>query len=298
MTYVKPKTHKKKRSYEDRRLGRDNKRITQDINIYRWFAIFIKCALELEDYNEIFKVRGKNYKVKFNRNHKWWKLIDLNWFPKTNTYTTRHKRLIQQRYRSEKIPTQMKKLSDEFWFKYKHLFVEKSTLINAPSKSVPKGYDTLHIPPNYPIMKILSDIRKFYSGKEVKLSSGRKKKSDKGQEGYNADIVLGDSNEQLMRRLFHTLSISQHWGHFQGRKFKNTYTSLDVYFNVQKRMDKSFVIPKIQRVNATGAIGSRTTTTRGKYDSKIRMTQRDIRWSKILIINLCNGVFPKIDKII
>ena len=120
MTYVKPKTHKKKRSYEDRRLGRDNKRITQDINIYRWFAIFIKCALELEDYNEIFKVRGKNYKVKFNRNHKWWKLIDLNRFPKTNTYTTRHKRLIQQRYRSEKIPTQMKKLSDEFWFKYKH----------------------------------------------------------------------------------------------------------------------------------------------------------------------------------
>ena len=227
MVYLKPIEHKKKRLPLDRRLGRDDTRLTEDINIYRWFCVFIKCALELE--GKTFKIRGKNYKVKFNRNHKWWKDINLKSFPKRPKFI---------RFDYYKLQADIKRLSDPFIAKHKHLFVEKSTF-----------------------------------------------------------IVLGNRNEQLMRRLFHTLSISQHWGHFQGRKFKNTYTSLDVYFNVQKRMDKSFVIPKIQRVNATGAIGSRTTTTRGKYESKIRMTQRDIRWSKILIINLCNGVFPKIDKI-
>ena len=287
MVYLKPIEHKKKRLPLDRRLGRDDTRLTEDINIYRWFCVFIKCALELE--GKTFKIRGKNYKVKFNRNHKWWKDINLKSFPKRPKFI---------RFNYYKLQADIKRLSDPFIAKHKHLFVEKSTLINVATKSVPRDYDTLHIPPNYPIMKILSDVRKFYSDKEVKLSSGRKKKSDKGQEGYNADIVLGDSNEQLMRRLFHTLSISQHWGHFQGRKFKNTYTSLDVYFNVQKRMNKNFVIPKIERVNASGAIGSRTRTTRGDYESENRSTMRDMRWSKIILINLCNGVFPELDKII
>ncbi len=38
--------------------------------------------------------------------------------------------------------------------------------------------------------------------------------------------------------------------------------------------------------------------TRQNYESKIRMTMRDMRWSKIILINLCNGVFPELDKII
>ena len=42
------KVRRKKRSYDDRRLGRDLKRQSQDINVYRWFAVFIKMALELE----------------------------------------------------------------------------------------------------------------------------------------------------------------------------------------------------------------------------------------------------------
>ena len=275
MSYSPPIEHKKKRLPLDRRIGRDDSRLTEDINMYRWFCVFIKCALELE--GKTFKIRGKNYKVKFNRNHKWWKDINLKSFPKRPKFI---------RFNYYKLQADIKRLSDPFISKHKHLFEEKSTLINVATKSVPRDYDTLHIPPNYPIMKILSDVRKFYSGKEVKLSSGRKKKSAKG---YNADIVLGDSNEQLMKRLFHTLSISQS---------RPDLTGLDVYFNVQKRMNKNFVIPKIERVNASGAIGSRTRTTRGDYESENRSTMRDMRWSKIILINLCNGVFPELDKII
>ena len=57
------KVRKKKRSYDDRRLGRDFKRQSQDINVYRWFAVFIKMALELE--GQTFKVHNKIHKVKF-----------------------------------------------------------------------------------------------------------------------------------------------------------------------------------------------------------------------------------------
>ena len=69
------KVRKKLKSFEDRRIGHDSGRFKQDINIYRWFAVFIKCGLELE--GKTFSIRGKNYKLKFDTNHKWWKLIDL-----------------------------------------------------------------------------------------------------------------------------------------------------------------------------------------------------------------------------
>ena len=59
-------------------------------------------------------------------------------------------------------------------------------------------------------------------------------------------------------------------------------------------------IPTIEILkSASGLIkGARVRTTRQKYVAKIRATQRDRRWAKILLINLCNGVFPKIDKVI
>ena len=48
-----------------------------------------------------------------------------------------------------------------------------------------------------------------------------------------------------------------------------------------------------------GGFGGRTTkTSRQDYETQIRLTQRDRRFAKILIINLCIGVFPKIDKVI
>ena len=270
------KVRKKKRSYDDRRLGRDFKRQSQDINVYRWFAVFIKMALELE--GQTFKVHNKTHKVKFNRNHKWWKLINLKSFPKSPKFI---------RFDYKLMPSQQSKLFDNFFYpKYRDLFMEKSTIIGMAAK-IPDDYTSMHFPPNYPIKSILSDVRQFYKDKEVKLKSGRK---SKGQENRNtADIVLENTSEELMRRLFNTLSIDLS---------SPELTNLDIYFNVQKRMFKKFVIPTITRANA-GAWDSRSTrSSRQDYETQIRLTQRDRRFAKILILNLCNGIFPKIDKVI
>lgn len=267
------------KQYADRRLGRDLKRISQDINIYRWFAVFIKCALELE--GKEFSIRNKIHKVRFNRNHKWWKLIDLNLFPRTPKFI---------RFDNNKLPTQQRKLFDEYFFpRYRHLFIEKSTIIGSAHK-VPYDYTSMHFPPNYPIKSILSDVRKFYKDKEVKLKKGRKKISEVKDSKHNADIVLGNGSEELMRRLFHTLSIQQS---------STNKTSLDVFFDVKKRMNKKYPIPIIERLNKSGlVIGAKTRTTRQDFESEIRSTMRDMRLVKTLLINLCKGIFPKTDKVI
>ena len=63
-------------------------------------------------------------------------------------------------------------------------------------------------------------------------------------------------------------------------------------------MFKKFVIPTITRANAGAWDGRSTRSSRQDYDTQIRLTQRDKRFAKILILNLCNGIFPKIDKVI
>ena len=100
---AKVKVRKEKGKIEDRRRGRDKKLITQDINVYRWFAVFTKCALELE--GQTFTLRDKTYPIKFDRTHKWWKLINLKSFPKTPKFI---------RFDNKLLPSQQSKLFGGF----------------------------------------------------------------------------------------------------------------------------------------------------------------------------------------
>jgi hypothetical protein len=272
---AKVKVRRKKGLIEDRRRGSDDKLLTQDINLYRWFAVFTKCALELE--GQTFTLRDKTYPIKFDKNHKWWKLIDLKSFPKSPKFI---------RFENKLLPSQQSKLFGGFHKRYRDLFLEKSTIIGQASK-VPHDYSSFHFPPDYPVRQMLSDVKNFYKNKEVKLKSGRKKRGE--QSRYNADIVLNDSTESLMKRLFHTLSLDQS---------SPDLTNLDLFFNIQKRMYKTFKIPEITRKNAGTWDGRSTRSSRQDYESNIRSTQRDKRHYKTLILNLCKGQFPKIDKLI
>ena len=270
------KEHKKKKERLDRRLGKDGTRITQDFTIYRWFFVFLKCALELE--GQTFKLDGKTHKVKFNRNHKWWKLIDLKTIPKNPKFI---------RFNYHKLQSQIGRLFHQsFLPRYRDLFLERTTIFDVSFDKVPSDYISIHIPPNYPIKSILSDIKNYYDDKNIVFKGGR------NISRYTANIVpLHSSNEITMKRLFNTLSISQ-----SSKKL----THLQVYFEVEKRRNKSFKIPIITRHSSTGKKGfnKQGTMTSDRFDSKMRMTQRDTREVQRIIINLCNGIFPKRDKII
>ena len=274
------KVRKKLKSFEDRRIGHDSGRFKQDINIYRWFAVFIKCALELE--GKSFVVRGKTHKLKFDTNHKWWKLIDLKQIKKTT-------KLIKPDYKS--VPKSIDQLfNGMFLTKYRNLFNEKKTIIGEAD--VLQDHTLMQVPDNYPIKSILSDIRHWYSQKEVKLRNGkgRKKGETKGNTRSTADIVLDLTNEEVMKRLFHTLRIDQ---------TNPKFTNLDIYFHRMKSMNKKFVIPNIVRSNMKGARDTRVTqTNRMEFNTHIRSTQRDIRYYKTLLLNLSKGVFPKFDNLI
>jgi hypothetical protein len=274
------KVRKILKSFEDRRIGHDNGRFKQDINVYRWFAVFIKCGLELE--GKTLSIRGKNYKLKFDTNHKWWKLIDLKSIKKTP-------KIIKSDYKS--VPKSIDQLfNGMFMQKYRNLFNEKKTIIGEAD--ILQDHTLMQIPENYPIKSILSDIRNWYSQKEVKLrvKKGRQKGETKGNTRGSADILLDLTNEEVMKRLFHTLRIDQ---------TNPDLTNLDIFFQRTKVMNKKFVIPEIVRTNRKGGRDTKTTqTTRGEYDSEIRSTQRDIRYYKILLLNLSKGVFPKFDNLI
>ena len=275
------KVRKKLKTFEDRRIGQDSGRFKQDINIYRWFAVFIKCGLELE--GKSFSIRGKTHKLKFDTNHKWWKLIDLKQIKKTT-------KLIKPDYKS--VPKSIDQLfNGMFLTKYRNLFNEKRTIIGEAD--LQQDHTLMQVPDNYPIKSILSDIRHWYSQKEVKLRSnrkGRQKGETKGNTRSTADIVLDLTNEEVMKRLFHTLRIDQS---------SPDLTNLDIYFQRTKSMNKKFVIPNIVRSNMKGALGTKSTqTNRQEYESQIRSTQRDIRYYKILLLNLSKGVFPKFDNLI
>ena len=137
---TKVKVRRKKGLIEDRRRGSDDKLLTQDINLYRWFAVFTKCALELE--GQSFTIKYKTYPIKFDRTHKWWKLIDLKSFPKTPKFI---------RFDNKLLPSQQSKLFDDyFWKRYRPLFQEKSTIIGeAINRSNVDDYYSIHFPKNY-----------------------------------------------------------------------------------------------------------------------------------------------------
>ena len=123
-----------------RRIGHKGDRLVQDINVYRWFCVFIKCALELE--GKSFTVSNKVHKLKFDRNHKWWKMIDLKQIKKAS-------KLINPNYKL--VPKNIDQLfNGMFMPKYRELFNEKSTLFD---EAVRTGYSVIQVPPNIGIQK-------------------------------------------------------------------------------------------------------------------------------------------------
>ena len=259
-----------------RRIGHKGDRLVQDINVYRWFSVFIKCALELE--GKSFTIKNKDHKLKFDRNHKWWKLIDLKQIKKTP-------KLINPNYKL--VPKNIDQLfNGMFMPKYRELFNEKSTIFEEAV--VRRGYSVIQVPPNYPSYKMIADIKHWYSKKEVKLKF---QNVGKGKSTNNADIVLDThTSEDLMKRLFQTLRIDQ---------TMPKLTNLDKYFERTEVLDKKFKRPEIVRSNMKGARDTRVTqTNRQEFESQIRSTQRDIKYYKILLLNLGKGVFPKFDNLV
>ena len=224
-----------------RRLDHEGGRLIQDINAYRWFCVFIKCALELE--GKSFTVSNKVHKLKFDRNHKWWKMIDLKQIKKAS-------KLINPNYKL--VPKNIDQLfNGMFMPKYRELFNEKSTIIGEAK--LRDNYTSIQVPPNYPSYKIIADIKNWYSKKEVKMKFQH---LGKGKSNSNADIVLDTyTTEDLMKRLFHTLRVDQS---------NPDFTNLDIYFHRTFTIDKNHKfkngltgIPKIERSNRKGARDSK-----------------------------------------
>jgi hypothetical protein len=95
-----------------------------------------------------FTIKGKVHKVKFDRSHKWWKLIDLKSMGKSS-------RIINSNYKL--VPKQIDKLFNGMFLpKYRNLFNEKTTIIDEAV--VRQNHTLIQIPPNYPIKSIVSDI--------------------------------------------------------------------------------------------------------------------------------------------
>ena len=237
------------KTVEQRRiLDRDFSKLVVDRPVYRWFAVWSKVLKELEGQN--IEVRGKKYKLGFS-NHKWWKYINTNKIPKSPKFI---------RPDNKNLPRDINAFSNSFFNKYRDYFIERTTIVGSAGE-VPNDYESFHFPPTLPIRDRLEIVRMQYSKKENKDTR------------HTADIVLDQTEESLMKRLFHTFRLDM---------TRDDLTNLDLYFQVEKIMRKGFVIPKIERVNATGAIGSRQRTTRGEFESSIRKTQRDRRFAKIL----------------
>jgi len=275
---------REKKTVEVRRRGVDGKKQAQDLGVYRWFAVCIKLALELE--GQSFSIHKKKQTIKFDRTHKWWKLIDLKSFPKSPKFL---------RFDNKLMASQQSKLfNDYFYPKYRDLFLEKETLVGEAVHRSPEDYFTVHFPRNYSLTSMTYDLKKLYADREQGLQKTKGKKSKGDTSKFNAEIVLNDTggNDLLLKRLFNTITIDLS---------SPDLSNLDIHFQVQKRMYKNFVIPEIERLNAKvkGDINMRSTRTNSEdYRSQWRMTQRDRRSAKILLINLCKGVFPKIDKVI
>lgn len=271
---------------ELRRTGQDGSKISTDINTYRWFFVFLKMGLELE--GTTFTISNKKHTLKFDNKHNWWKLINLNSIRKMP-------KLIKEDSKGQSSVIK-KMFNDNLWKKYRHLFIERG-LILGRNEDVPNDYDSYHFPPTFTLREKLSAVRLNAMGKEVKFKAGRNIKGKSRRS--NADIILGDSSELLMKRLFHILRLDM-----SVEKMK----SIDLFFKVNKIMNKNFIIPEIVRSNAyaekgdgyatRGATGTRPSSNVGEFNSNIRTTQRDRRQVKVLLINLSKGIFPKIDKVL
>jgi hypothetical protein len=257
------------RTPEQRRLRKEDfSRISVDRPVYRWFAVWCKVLKELE--GQSVEVRQKKFKLGFS-NHQWWNLISTKQIPKSPKFI---------RSDIKNLPRDINKFNNAFFDRYRPHFIEPSTTFSPTLSEMAdnlKGGSFIHIPDDYPIRSILDDIRTWYTEKEKK-SKPRK----------SARIILDQVDDNLMKRIFHTFRLS----------LTTNLDNLQLHFQVQKIMSKRFEIPKIERENAKGGLGSRTTgTIRSDYLSEIKKTQRDKQFAKLLLINLGRGSFPKIKRI-
>ncbi len=274
MKKIKPKTRKKRQYTEDRRLGKDGERVGQDINIYRWFALFLKITKELEDKKVKFDLLGKRYPIKINTSHHWYKKINVKTLPKSPKFLRFD---IKNFYRDTRAF-----FDGYFWQKYRPLFLEpKTKQVNNLNNIDLEKYDVVALPKSLSQRQKLSDIRNFLEQQEVKYRKGRRKL---GTSRHKAEIAIEGAKDNVLKRLFHTFRL------FQTKK--NNFTTLDVYSHYMNQIYKQPLIKIVRKTKHSGSA-----KTMKDYESQIRNTMRDIRFTKILILNLCKGKFPVMKKL-
>ena len=133
-----------------------------------------------------------------------------------------------------------------------------------------------------------------FEDEKVLVSKKRgRKKTGQNDGQFKADVVLYGAKDLVLKRLFHMFRIHQCMSN-------EDFTFFDVWNNYENQINKRPLvqIKIIKEDNISDENFKRTKTNIQDYESQIRMTQRDVRQAKILILNLCKGQFPITDKLI
>jgi len=279
MKKIKPKTRKKRQYTEDRRLGKDGERVGQDINIYRWFALFLKITKELEDKKVKFDLLGKRYPIKINTSHHWYKKINVKTLPKSPKFLRFD---IKNFYRDTRAF-----FDGYFWQKYRPLFLEPKSKILTNLNNVDKEkYDVVAValPKSFSQRQKISDIRLILKQQDIDKLKYRKGRRKLGTSRHKAEIPIEGAKDNVLKRLFHIFRLSQ--------TKKNNFTILDVYSHYMNQIYKQPLIKIVRKTKHSGSA-----KTMKDYESQIRNTMRDIRFTKFLILNLCKGKFPVMKKL-
>ena len=272
-------------SETQRRRGGDGSRMASDIHLYRWFALFLNVAKELEKKNIKIEVLDKKYSVKINRSHHWFKKINVDRFPNISFLN----------FEIKNFYSKTKNFFDGyFWSRYRHLFQEPKTELVSSVKDIDtEKFDVVVFPKHFTVRERRDDLQAIFQNLETRTN--RKTRSKKTENRFKADISLPHTKDDLLKRLFHTFRIHH-------TKKKNM-TILDVFSHYQNQIYKSPLIQiqkeiKHRSIQSSDRYATRPTTNKSRYDAQVRSTFRDIKYSKFLILNLCKGHFPVYDKLL
>ena len=305
MAYRKKLKHIKSLDREARRK-KDGSTLAQDIHYYRHFLCFIKIALELERKRTKFTIFNESHSVKFNRKHRWYKLIDLKSFPRNIKFLEK---------KISGITTKVKKLVDTnpglFWKFRKHFLLPQVKKVDSSKTKDfdPSKYDVFVVPKNKTINENLNEIRTYLRTETTSIRKGQKLKKDKG-----ADIQFSYGRDSYLQKLFYILLIRytnpkftnfEVYNHLQNRLYKRPLIKIEKRVSVEQ-VKKSEDLYGVRDYDKEGRWGKKkqvknlrqTATTTEQYEIEIRNTMRDIKYAKIIILNLCKGEFPRYDKII
>lgn len=268
---------------EFRRIGKDQTYMSTDIHIVRWFSMFLKLTKELESKKTKFDLYGKTYQVKIDTSKDWFKKIKVNELPKSLKFL---------RFKYENYNRDTKRYFDNYFFqKYRPLFIEPQTMfVNSPIEVDTSKYDLIAIPKHLNFTSKKSSFINLLNSDEKTLVSKKRGRKKTGQNDgqFKADVVLYGAKDLVLKRLFHMFRIYQ-------SKIEE-FTFFDVWNNYENQINKRPLV-QLKRIKE-GALHGRTKSNVQDYESQIRMTQRDIRQAKVLILNLCKGQFPITDKLI